>query len=685
MTKSTILTVIAASLTMGSAALALETQGRPDTAAMKIAVAKAFSENGTTPSQTVADFISNKGRSVNAMRSLAREEGDIYEPEILITPNVKAETVIFEDFSKWAAGSEENPDPVDIAEDEEFIKNTLDYDGGQWTLFQVYQAGGCAYLGFDEIGEDGPGYIKTPDIDLLTDGEGYYRFTVKAKNVNANATDQGLQSFFLDEENNLPIAASTLPLTYNEWTECQWIGSTSTPKTSVMTFGWMGKVLIDDLRLEKLTFPLKSPVVKDATMVDYDLIHARWEKVEGATSYLVQVRCGHMPVTSATVGDVDEADVPFAPEPGATTTVYVTAINGDDCSYYGYWNGDVTPDEVGTPVALAASDITAEGFTANWERAANAAGYMVLPTVTHTAAVDGEEYTLLDDTFSNIPETADDFNPIQVMPAMGMGGTDLCMSRAGWDLDLGLFFHIEGMPVLVLTDMYASMGILGRLSSPAMDFSAGKVRFSGTAFTAADDITMIAGLMDAEGNIYESQEFDLTTMPGEFEVEFTQGQADSRFFVNIAECSADEDMVAFLSMKLTMEMQAGSTVTTPAETCFASYEATSCEVKAPVDENNSYVYAVQGYYSANLIGAKSNEIKVDNTMVGISKAEAEGIRVSSATGEIVIANPLGQAVDVYAADGRVVAHGLRNTEIRLQADRGIYLVKASGKTIKVMI
>lgn len=152
MTKSTILTVIAASLTMGSAALALETQGRPDTAAMKIAVAKAFSENGTTPSQTVADFISNKGRSVNAMRSLAREEGDIYEPEILITPNVKAETVIFEDFSKWAAGSEENPDPVDIAEDEEFIKNTLDYDGGQWTLFQVYQAGGCAYLGFDEVG-----------------------------------------------------------------------------------------------------------------------------------------------------------------------------------------------------------------------------------------------------------------------------------------------------------------------------------------------------------------------------------------------------------------------------------------------------------------------------------------------------------------------------------------------------
>ena len=40
----------------------------------------------------------------------------------------------------------------------------------------MYQAGGNGYMGFDEIGDEGPGYIMSPEIDVMNGDEGYYRF-----------------------------------------------------------------------------------------------------------------------------------------------------------------------------------------------------------------------------------------------------------------------------------------------------------------------------------------------------------------------------------------------------------------------------------------------------------------------------------------------------------------------------
>lgn len=118
-------------------------------------------------------------------------------------------TVLEEDFSNFTAGSEDTPDAALI---DQATADALTHTPG-WNLFRCQQAGGVIYTGYDDEGEDGPGYIQTPPIDFAKDG-GIFRVRVKAKNVNASVTDMELQSYILDDyqDNKKIISASTEPM-----------------------------------------------------------------------------------------------------------------------------------------------------------------------------------------------------------------------------------------------------------------------------------------------------------------------------------------------------------------------------------------------------------------------------------------------------------------------------------------
>lgn len=173
----------------------------------------------------------------NACRIMKAESG-----------NIVSETKIDEDFSKLTAGSEDAPDATNIAE------NFDDYTKlSGWGAFLTYQAGGKAYLGFDEVGDDGPGYLMTPALDLSADG-GTYKVTFRVKNVNPNAQDQGLQYFIMNDDPDKNkkgiIQAASLPMT-TDWTDLELYLDGGVQYTSVMFFGWQGKVLVDNVKLEK--------------------------------------------------------------------------------------------------------------------------------------------------------------------------------------------------------------------------------------------------------------------------------------------------------------------------------------------------------------------------------------------------------------------------------------------------
>ena len=79
--------------------------------------------------------------------------------------------VIWEDFSKFTAGSEDAPDATDVNDPSTgAIPDDMTLTPG-WEGMGIKQAGGIAYVGtYDEYGWDETGYLKTSPADLSANG-----------------------------------------------------------------------------------------------------------------------------------------------------------------------------------------------------------------------------------------------------------------------------------------------------------------------------------------------------------------------------------------------------------------------------------------------------------------------------------------------------------------------------------
>ena len=594
---------------------------------------------------------------------------------------VKVENVVSEDFHLWVKGTNEIPDSERIEDTDEWL-NTMMSHPGDWILFDVYQAGQAAYLGFDEVGDDGPGYISTPAMDLSGSNVAF-RLRVKAMNVNENAQEQNLQNFFLDEANSTMVGASAQPLAYKEWKTLEWVQQTSTPLVRAMFFGWQGKVLVDEVSIDKLIYPLDTPKVNSIEMANSQAVKVSWTAVEGATSYQVSVVLDNETVGTATVGNVTEAVINAPIMSDVTYVAYVTAYNGDDCSYTGVKGDELTPGNIGVSVATEATNISEDGFTANWETTEGAAQYLVYPVVSHTSTENGETFMLLEDSFKNVPETNDNYNPAIVSPFLGMGNINRFMSCAGWSTDICFFFQLmPGMPGLVLMNTYAEMGLPGFIMSPVYDLSVGggNVTVSGMGMSAEDDVVVTASLVDmTTGEEYSSADIDLSIFGDEFEVTIPDGRKNSCIKLVMTDY-AGEDMVVFFSLNISVELNKGESITAALPTVITS--GTSYDFDYPVDSDNSYSYSVQGFFG-DVFGTTSNVVKVDNSTSKVSFAAASLAKVNVTEGGIEINNPENCKVNAYGIDGRQVISST-DSKIFLNDYKGLLIVKIGDKVFKVM-
>lgn len=603
-----------------------------------------------------------------------------------VGPYVLSDTIVNENFSKWTEGSNEAPSSEMVTE--EMAAELMTYPG-DWSLFRMYEAGGAGFMGFDNIGDDGPGYIKTPGINLLDENgkEGIYRFSCRVMNVNENVTDQGLQAFIFDEATSMIASASAADMTYKEWTECSWIGSTKSPSLSFMAFGWKGEVLIDRLVVERLTYPLATPVVRKAEFNEDDgTILLTWDKVEGATSYFVEVSqsfnettlfSGEVSGTTSCIIDVNAASF------DDSFCFYVTACDGEKKSYPGYLVDAFMPDAVGDVEILPATDVTPYGFTANWKPALFASNYLVLPRVEHTAK-EAETYYILNENFSNVPADADEFNAIMIAPVMNFNCMDLYWSRGGWSADMAMMIRLmPQLPVFALTNQYAEMGIPGELVSPVTDFSVGggKVRVQGMAISSSDDVVMTCELIDSNGNSYSSEDFEITPDGALFDVNLDGGLPDSRLVLKITESCDGGDVAIFTNIAVSVELERGETITVPAETVRAGGRVTSADVKCDIDDDNRYSYAVMGYSSNSLVGAPSQYVNV-NEGSAVKALNAMGAGAFISGGVLRVTNPSGEACSIYTLDGKLVK-SFSEKAIALDVDKGIYIVKVGGKSFKL--
>ena len=581
--------------------------------------------------------------------------------------NIVSEVKIDEDFSKMTAGTEDAPDAVDVTYD---IDNYTTLPG--WGAFLTYQAGGKAYLGFDEVGEDGPGYLMTPALDLRGN-DGVFKVTFRVKNINPNAQDQVLQYFIMndDPENKGILSGSSLPMT-TDWTDLELYVDGGVQYTSVMFLGWQGKVLVDNVKLEKLVYPLAKPTNIKLSATGGGEVTATWDAVEGASEYYVELLDNDFEGKSASYQElvvatatVSETSAKLACNINASHKyiVRVTAVNGTDKSFPGRGYGELSVSKVDAPVALEATDVTTSGFTANWETSQYAANYKLSFVRTHTATADGEELTYIDDDFSLIPYTMDSPDGmVQTQDFVTPVSLDDMFKTPGWSALLGLGFT-GGFGI---TNMYENYGLPGALFGPVADFSIGegKAKISGTAMTTVDDAQVKVGFgtLGANNKITfneGAQVFEVSTAGSQFDVEVSGGSKDSRLIFQIIDATEGGDAVVFTGIKATASLKKDDCYTLPYSVVTLPYDATSYKLDVTFTGNDKFDYYLTGSF---------------------------GKTVSPQSNTITVNSPEATAISHVTTDNgsNVVYTTLDGVRVDKPVKSGIYIVKTGDKTFKVM-
>ncbi len=577
-----------------------------------------------------------------------------------VAAGVLSETKLDEDFSLMTTGSEDAPDATDISG---VIDNYTNTPG--WGSFITFQAGGKAYLGFDEVGEDGPGYLMTPVLDLSENG-GTFKVTFRVKNVNPNVS-QNLQYFIMnddpDDSKKGITSANFLPMT-NDWTDIELIVDDGVPYTSVMFFAWQGKVLVDNVKLEKLTYPLNKPTNVSYKVTGGGELTVTWDAVDGAAEYLVEIldNDANEVVAQKTVSDT-KAALSFQIDVNHKYVAHVTAVSGDKTSFPANGYGDILVKKVDAPVALDATNVSTSGFTANWETSQYAANYKVSFVRSHTVGDEGEDVTYIEDDFSNIPYKMNDpKGVVQTKDYVNPASLDDLFQTPGWSTYVGVGFTGG----FAITNQYDSYGLPGALFGPISDFTVGDgaAHIIGSALSAKDDVQMKVGFgtLDATNTpLFNegAQVFDISTKGSNFDVKVTGGSENSRLIFQIIDAAEGGDLVVFTNIKATTTMLSGDRYTLPYCIVKTPYDATSCELDVPFVGDDKFDYTVTGYFGG-ITSDASNTIAVysPETPANIHAVDAD----------------LNEEI-IYTLDGMRVNNPSRH---------GVYIVKQGNKTFKVL-
>ncbi len=194
--------------------------------------------------------------------------------EITSTP------ILTEDFSKFTAGSEETPDATRLEDTETGIISDEYFNTPGWMGFEVYQAGGCAFL--DLNGETG--MLITPFIN--TTGN----VTIKCRVKSASAEGDYFCYNLLDEYSE-PLNIEYTSIPGNEWVEVEFVSTIGVENSYIILFSMYDKLLIDDIEIVNHYIP--APTLLPETNITSNGFTANWNATEGVDEYYLHLYAKH--------------------------------------------------------------------------------------------------------------------------------------------------------------------------------------------------------------------------------------------------------------------------------------------------------------------------------------------------------------------------------------------------------
>ncbi len=211
------------------------------------------------------------------------EENTCRAKTVLDRGGVIETTILTEDFSKFTAGSDTEPDYIRLDDADGIISDNYFSTPG-WMGNEIYQAGGCAYIGFSEEYQE-TGIIITPEIN--TTGAIYINCRMRTIDpagdiVGYNIVDENMEVI----DANVDFFRAT-----SEWTNISWFTSAGTENSRIYIYSYSKNVFIDDIEIVSLALP--TPVLKEETNIGSDNFTANWNAVEGADSYIFRLTAQH--------------------------------------------------------------------------------------------------------------------------------------------------------------------------------------------------------------------------------------------------------------------------------------------------------------------------------------------------------------------------------------------------------
>ena len=582
----------------------------------------------------------------------------------------EVKVVLEENFDAFTEGSIETPGTDDISS---VLNGKLSELLPGWRGREVYEAGGALRIGEDDLTSTSA-YLQTATLSLSPSEGGNIKVTARIKAVN-------------DFGNMFSIGSYSVAVYDDNWTDVVYVTDRSMYNLRISAL--LGAFYIDYLKIEQSEAFLMAPEVYRPVDFDGEKFTAQWRSVSGAESYLVDVYTKDAEGNKTYVLQQEETT-----ETSMVVTVAdrnqkyyycVTAKAGDNVSMPSEEQDVVIRiNELAAPVALEASDVDDNGFTANWEASANAESYKVSVYATETLS-EARTVELVNEDFAGITEG--DIDYVEFPPLQEY--LDEYTTMPGW---------------YAVNHVYASgyLGISpyggeGYLQTPFLDLNSSNGAFVvnivmaeysyGDYFTGT---TVKVELVDATDNVLESH--DVVLDAGEFKqytVNFANGAANTAVKVIY-----DGSSKMFIDeMSVSQDYEAGDVINTlvaDQETTELSY---AFEFDTTLEISYSYcVTAMAATIDDNgddvvIESEQSNMIEVVNPGGSVDAIDAiASAKVFARSGKLVVALAGEDTISVYGIDGRLTgSYDGQVGENVIEAD-GIVIVRlGNGQAFKVIV
>ena len=345
--------------------------------------------------------------------------------------------------------------------------------------------------------------------------------------------------------------------------------------------------------------------------------------------------------------------------------------------------------DVSDPKALPASDVTANGYTANWDCHSKVDYFRVSQVLTFVADKDLPDYVVLDEDFSKVVSTGTPEKPETGEFTTAYVPINKYTKMPGWTANSYCLGNgmLGGMPA----PAGDQTGIIpGVVATPIMDLSHGSGMFKVKmrVWAEAEDMIVVTGKNPG-----------LTTFVGQFK---TTGWQDFEF--ELMSLNSQEQLFIYSnnyswfmidSFRLTHSLATGDrmTVSTGIQDVMDK-EARSVKMEAAYFEpGKTTAYSVEAFRIYHGMvndvwqSPASNLIEVPNLgAVESVDGSDNGTVIIAKEGAVEVTLPENADIEVYAVDGRLVnkTAGISGTNM-ITLESGLYIVRAGSKKAKVIV